>query len=73
MIKHVSVFTLKDKMEIDHFITLLEEVGKVIEEGGVGITISSQSGFRMKQLTAFEDEQLACTPTEELLDLDRKA
>lgn len=49
---------------------LLEEVGKVIEEGGVGITISSQSGFRMKQLTAFEDEQLACTPTEELLDLD---
>ena len=27
MIKHVSVFTLKDKMEIDHFITLLEEVG----------------------------------------------
>ena len=48
---------------------LLEEVGKVIEEG-VGITISSQSGFRMKQLTAFEDEQLACTPTEELLDLD---
>ena len=49
---------------------LLEEVGKVIEEGGVGITISSQSGFRMKQLTALEDEQLACTPTEELLDLD---
>lgn len=49
---------------------LLEEVGKVIEEGGVGITISSQSGFRMKQLTAFEDEQLACTPTEELLDVD---
>ena len=42
----------------------------MIEEGGVGITISSQSGFRMKQLTAFEDEQLACTPTEELLDLD---
>ena len=27
MIKHVSVFTLKDKMGIDHFITLLEEVG----------------------------------------------
>ena len=70
MIKHVSVFTLKDKMGIDHFITLLEEVGKVIEEGGVGVTISSQSGFRMKQLTALEDEQLACKPTEELLDLE---
>lgn len=49
---------------------LLEEVGKVIEAGGVGVTISSQSGFRMKQLTPKEDEQLACTPTEELLNLD---
>ena len=48
----------------------LEEVGKVIEPGGVGVTISSQSGFRMKQLTPKEDEQLACTPTEELLNLD---
>ena len=49
---------------------LLEEVGKVIEENGVGVTISSQSGFRMKQLTAKEDEALACTPTEQLLDLE---
>ena len=49
---------------------LLEEVGKVIEPGGVGVTISSQSGFRMKQLAPKEDEQLACTPTEELLNLD---
>lgn len=49
---------------------LLEEVGKVIEPGGVGVTISSQSGFRMKQLTPKEDEQLACTSTEELLNLD---
>ena len=49
---------------------LLEEVGKVIEPDGVGVTISSQSGFRMKQLTPKEDEQLACTPTEELLNLD---
>ena len=30
MIKHVSVFTLKDKMEIDHFITLLEEVEMIV-------------------------------------------
>ena len=49
---------------------LLEEVGKVIAEGGVGVTISSQSGWRMPQLTAAEDEALAITPTEELLKLD---
>lgn len=49
---------------------LLEEVGKVIKEGGVGVTISSQSGHRMSALTPEEDEQLACTPTEELLSLD---
>lgn len=49
---------------------LLEEVGKVIAEGGVGVTISSQSGWRMPQLTAAEDEQLATAPTEELLKLD---
>lgn len=49
---------------------LLEEVGKVIAEGGVGVTISSQSGWRMPQLTVAEDEALATTPTEELLKLD---
>lgn len=48
---------------------LLEEVGKVIAEGGAGVTISSQSGWRMKQLTAEEDRALATTPTEELLKL----
>ena len=49
---------------------LLEEVRKVIVPGGVGVTISSQSGWRMKQLTPEEDRALAMTPTEELLDLD---
>ena len=58
------------KVDLYGTAVLLEEVGKVIEEGGVGVTISSQSGWRMKQLTALEDEQLACTPTEELLDLE---
>ncbi len=48
---------------------LLEEVGKVIKEGGVGVTISSQSGHRMPALSAEADEQLATTPTEELLAL----
>ena len=49
---------------------LLEEVRKVIAPGGVGITISSQSGWRMKQLTPEEDCALAMTPTEKLLDLE---
>lgn len=49
---------------------LLEEVGKVIAEGGVGVTISSQSGHRMPALGAEIDEQLAMTPTEDLLKLD---
>ena len=49
---------------------LLEEVGKVIKEGGVGVTISSQSGHRMPALSAEVDAQLATTPTEELLNLE---
>lgn len=48
---------------------LLEEVGKIIKPGGVGVTISSQSGWRMPALTAEEDELLATTPAEELLAL----
>ncbi|MCM1233882.1 MAG: SDR family oxidoreductase, partial [Ruminococcus flavefaciens] len=57
------------KVDLYGTAVLLEEVGKVIAQGGVGVTISSQSGHRMKQLTAEEDEQLAMTPTEELLSL----
>lgn len=48
---------------------LLEEVGKIIAPDGVGVTISSQSGHRMPQLTPQEDRQLACTPPQELLSL----
>lgn len=58
------------KVDLYGTAVLLEEVGKVIAEGGVGVTISSQSGKRMPQLTAEQDAQLACTPTEELLSLD---
>ncbi len=57
------------KVDLYGTAVLLEEVGKVIAPGGVCVTISSQSGHRMKQLTPEEDEQLACTPTEELLKL----
>ena len=49
---------------------LLEETGKIIREGGTGVTISSQSGHRMPALGAEADELLAMTPTEELLGLD---
>lgn len=57
------------KVDLYGTAVLLEEVGKVIAPGGVGVTISSQAGHRMKQLTPEEDEQLACTPTGELLKL----
>lgn len=49
---------------------LLEEVGKVICNGGTGVTISSQSGHRMPALSPEADEQLATTPTEQLLALN---
>lgn len=58
------------KVDLYGTAVLLEEVGKVIAPGGVGVTISSQSGHRMPALTPEQDEQLACTPTEELLKLD---
>ena len=58
------------KVDLYGTAVLLEEVGNVIAKGGCGVTISSQSGWRMPQLTAEQDRQLAMTPTEELLSLD---
>lgn len=58
------------KVDLYGTAVLLEEVGKVIKAGGAGVTISSQSGHRLPALGAEADKQLACTPTEELLDLD---
>ena len=58
------------KVDLYGTAVLLEEVGRVIAQGGCGVTISSQSGWRMPQLTAQQDRQLAVTPTEELLSLD---
>ena len=67
-----SQASIEDILKVDLYGTavLLEEVGKVIAENGVGVTISSQSGWRMPQLTPFEDEALATCPCEELLNLD---
>ena len=58
------------KVDLYGTAVLLEEVGKVIKSGGVGVTISSQSGHRMEQLGAIIDEQLAITPPEDLLKLE---
>lgn len=58
------------KVDLYGTAVLLEEVGKVIKNGGAGVTISSQSGHRMKQLTPEEDRLLATTPIEELLSLE---
>lgn len=57
------------KVDLYGTAVLLEEIGKVIKKGGSGVTISSQSGWRMPALTAQEDELLATCPTEELLKL----
>lgn len=58
------------KVDLYGTAVLLEEVGKVIAPGGVGVTISSQSGHRMEQLTPEQDALLATAPTEELLSLE---
>ena len=58
------------KVDLYGTAVLLEEVGKVIRDGGCGITVSSQSGWRMPALTPEQDEWLATAPTEELLSAD---
>lgn len=58
------------KVDLYGTAVLLEEVGKVIKSGGRGVTISSQSGHRMPALSPEVDEQLATTPTEDLLKLE---
>ncbi len=67
-----SQASVDDLLHIDLYGTavVLEEVGKVIAEGGVGVTISSQSGWRMPQLTAEQDAALATVPADELLQLE---
>ena len=49
---------------------ILEEFGTIIEQGGAGGIISSQSGYRLPALSAEEDRWLATTPADELLMLD---
>jgi NAD(P)-dependent dehydrogenase (short-subunit alcohol dehydrogenase family) len=48
---------------------LLETFGKVIAIGGSAVVISSQSGHRLPALTQAQNNLLATTPADELLDL----
>jgi len=57
------------KVDLYGTAVLLEEFGKVIEEGGSGVIISSQSGYRLGVLPQEQSDLLATTPTEELLNL----
>lgn len=57
------------KVDLYGTAALLEDAGEIIAPGGCGVTISSQSGHRMPQLTAEEDALLAETPAEDLLSL----
>lgn len=67
-----SQASIEQILKVDLYGTavLLEEFGKVVKEGGTGVTISSQSGHRMPALTPDQDRQLATTPTDELLNLE---
>ena len=48
---------------------VLEEFGNVIESGGAGVVIASQSGHRLAALTPEQNQALAVTPADELLAL----
>ncbi|MBQ8047907.1 MAG: SDR family oxidoreductase [Prevotella sp.] len=48
---------------------LLEEFGKIIDEGGSGVIISSQSGHRLPALSQEQNDALAMTPVDELMSL----
>jgi NAD(P)-dependent dehydrogenase (short-subunit alcohol dehydrogenase family) len=48
---------------------VIEKFGSVIEEGGSGVVIASQSGHRLPSLSAEQDKALATAPTEDLLSL----
>lgn len=49
---------------------ILEEFGNVIQSGGSGVVIASQSGHRLRPLSVEENKLLAITPADDLLGLD---
>ena len=66
-----SQASVEEILRVDLYGTsvLLEEFGKVIAEGGSGVIISSQSGHRLPALPQKQNEALATTPVDELLEL----
>ncbi|MBO4301152.1 MAG: SDR family oxidoreductase [Desulfovibrio sp.] len=66
-----SQATVEAILKVDLYGTavILEEFGKIIARGGSGIVISSQSGHRLGPLSIEENDLLATTPTENLLQL----
>lgn len=57
------------KVDLYGTAVILEEVGNVIENGGSGVVIASQSGHRLPALTSEQNKALATTPADELLSL----
>jgi len=66
-----SQASLSTILKVDLYGTalILEEFGKVIQSGGSGVVIASQSGHRLPALTPEQDKALATTPVEQLLSL----
>ena len=66
-----SQATVEEILRVDLYGTsvLLEEFGKVIAEGGSGVIISSQSSHRLPALSQEQNEALATTPCDNLLEL----
>jgi len=58
-------------LKVDLYGTALvrEEFGNVIARRGSGVVIASQSGHRLPALSVEQNEALATTPVEELLNL----
>ena len=57
------------KVDLHGTALVLEEFGDVVESGGSGVVIASQSGHRLPALTPEQDKELATTPVEQLLSL----
>jgi NAD(P)-dependent dehydrogenase (short-subunit alcohol dehydrogenase family) len=66
-----SQATLSTILHVDLYGTaiVLEEFGNVIAPGGSGVVIASQSGHRLPPLTVEQNNALATTPVEDLLDV----
>ena len=66
-----SQASVKTILKVDLYGTalVLEQFGNVIEAGGSGMVIASQSGHRLQALSVEQNKALATTPVEDLLSL----